>query len=52
MRKLSSFGLYHPELSLERLVESDKFASDGITEERISLEKLAEVIGALVWNLP
>lgn len=52
MQKLSSFGLYYPELSLDRLVESDKLASNGITEEDISLEKLAEVIGTLVWELP
>lgn len=53
MQKLSSFGLYYPQLNLVRLVSADdKLASDGITEGAIDLEKMAEVIGALVWDIP
>lgn len=53
IEKLSSFGLQHPQLTLARLVSSNsKLASDGITEEAIDLEKIAEVIGTLAWDIP
>lgn len=52
MKKLSSFGLYHTDLTLARLVDAeDKVASNGITEERLDLEKLAEVVGTLAWDI-
>jgi hypothetical protein len=48
MAKASSFGLQHPALTLSRIVtEHEKAASDGITEEQLDIEKVAEVIGTL-----
>ena len=52
-QKHASFGMRYPGLSLTRVVAAqEKLASDGISEERLSLEKVAELLGALVWPTP
>jgi hypothetical protein len=53
VRKHASFGLQYANLSLDRVIAAqEKLASDGITEERVALEKVAELLGALVWPTP
>lgn len=53
VRKHASFGLQYPGLSLARVIAAqEKLASDGITEEHVALEKVAELLGALVWPTP
>jgi len=48
MVKASSFGLQHPTLTLSRVITTqEKAASDGITEEQLDIEKVAEVVGTL-----
>jgi hypothetical protein len=51
LQKQAGMGIAYPDLSLDRVImETEKTASDGITEEVISLEKVAEIIGTLVWE--
>lgn len=53
VQKLASFGLHYPHLTLDRIVSAqEKLASDGITEERINLDKVATIIGALALETP
>jgi hypothetical protein len=53
VQKLASFGMQYPHLTLDRIVTAqEKLASDGITEERINLEKVATIIGALALETP
>lgn len=48
IRKAASFGFQHPALTISRVItEHEKAASDGITEEQLDIEKVAEVIGTL-----
>jgi len=50
LRKHASFGMQYPGLSLARVIAAqEKCASDGITEEHVALEKVAELLGALIW---
>jgi len=50
LKKLSSFGLDSQGESLERMVISSKQASDGIRDEPLDFEKVADVLGTLAWN--
>jgi hypothetical protein len=51
--KQASFGMQYPHLTLTRIVTAqEKLASDGITEERIDLDKVATIIGALALETP
>jgi len=53
LQKISSFGLYYPNLTLDRVVaERDKTATDGITEATIDFDKVAEIVGTLAWEIP
>ena len=53
IQKIGSFGMYYPQLTLDRVVtEQDKTATDGITEAAINFEKVAEIVGTLVWEIP
>lgn len=52
MQKASSFGFRHPALTLSRVItEQEKAASNGITEEQLDIEKVAEVIGTLALTI-
>jgi hypothetical protein len=50
LRKLASFGLDSQGLSLEYMITSSKCASDGIRDEQLNFEKVADVIGTLAWE--
>jgi len=51
LQKHASLGLAFPNLSLDRVVlATEKVASDGIVEETIDLEKVAEIVGTLAWE--
>lgn len=53
IRKLASFGLYNGDISLEELIrEQRKVASDGIREEALNLNQMANALGALAFELP
>lgn len=53
VQKIASFGMYYPQLTLDRvLAEHDKVATDGITEPAINFDKIAEIVGALAWETP
>ena len=51
IHKLASFGLQNGDVSLDNLLTPYKTASDGITEEPIAMEKVAEILGALIVEL-
>jgi len=47
--KHASYGTQYPALTLSRVIEQrDKTASDGITDEQLNFDKVAEVIGELI----
>lgn len=51
LQKQAALGLAYPDLSLDRVImATEKTASDGITEEVIALEKVAEILGTLAWE--
>lgn len=53
LQKIASFGLYYPQLTLDRVVaEQDKTATDGITEAAVDFDKVAEIVGTLAWEIP
>ena len=52
LRKLASFGLDSQGLSLEHMVTASKYASDGIRDEQLNFEKVADVVGTLAWEIP
>lgn len=53
LQKIASFGLYYPQLTLDRVIaEQDKTATDGITEAAVDFNKVAEIVGTLVWEIP
>jgi hypothetical protein len=51
LRKLASFSLLDSD-GLANHVARFKHASDGIVEEQLDFDKVAEVIGNLVWDTP
>lgn len=53
LQKNASWGLCASNLSLnDWATQSEKAASDGLTEPPIDLDKLAHIIGTLVWEVP
>ncbi|MGD9209174.1 MAG: LAGLIDADG family homing endonuclease [Desulfobacteraceae bacterium] len=51
-KKIASFGLYYPKLTLDYTIrEQDKIATDGITEGPIDFDKIATTIGMLIWEI-
>lgn len=52
IRKIASFGLYYSHLTLDSVItEQDKFATDGIVEAPINFDKMAAIIGTIVWDV-
>jgi hypothetical protein len=53
LQKQAQLGFQYGQLSLANvLAAQDKLASDGITEEKIDLDKAAALVGALLWPDP
>lgn len=53
LQKQAQLGLQYTHLTLaDVLAAQDKLASDGITEEKIDLDKAAALMGALLWPTP
>lgn len=53
LQKQAQLGLQYARLTLaDVLAAQDKLASDGITEEKIDLDKAAALVGALLWPTP
>ena len=53
LQKQAQLGLQYTRLTLaDVLAAQDKLASDGITEEKIDLDKAAALVGALLWPTP
>jgi hypothetical protein len=53
LQKQAQLGLQYTRLTLaDVLAAQDKLASDGITEEKIDLDKAAALMGALLWPTP
>lgn len=52
IKKIASFGLYYPQLTLDCIMtEQDKLATDGIVEAPINFDKMAAIIGTIVWDI-
>lgn len=52
IKKIASFGLYYPQLTLDCIMtEQDKLATDGIIEAPINFDKMAAIIGTIVWDI-
>jgi hypothetical protein len=53
MRKLASLGFRNSQLTLHGMLhDQDKTASDGICEEQLDFDKVANVLGTLAWGTP